>query len=42
MQNQRDPHIDSQTIDSYQQDGVVLLKGCSGRGLKAWPPASRS
>ncbi|MCF6628497.1 phytanoyl-CoA dioxygenase family protein [Raoultella ornithinolytica] len=27
MQNQRDPHIDSQTIDSYQQDGVVLLKG---------------
>ena len=40
MQNQRDPHIDSQTIDSYQQDGVVL--GCSGRGLKAWPPASRS
>ena len=27
MQNQRDPHIDSQIIDSYQQDGVVLLKG---------------
>ncbi|EPN6624759.1 phytanoyl-CoA dioxygenase family protein [Raoultella ornithinolytica] len=27
MQNQRDPHIDSQTINSYQQDGVVLLKG---------------
>lgn len=27
MQNQRDPHIDSQTIDSHQQDGVVLLKG---------------
>ena len=27
MQNQRDPHIDSQTIDSYQQHGVVLLKG---------------
>lgn len=27
MQKQRDPHIDSQIIDSYQQDGVVLLKG---------------
>ncbi|VTN04831.1 Uncharacterised protein [Raoultella ornithinolytica] len=27
MQNQRDPHIDSQTIDSYQQHGVVLLEG---------------
>ncbi|MGS3450571.1 phytanoyl-CoA dioxygenase family protein [Klebsiella electrica] len=27
MQNQRVPDIDSQTIDSYQTDGVVLLKG---------------
>jgi hypothetical protein len=42
MQNQRVPNIDSQTIDSYQTDGVVLLKGCLRHGLKAWRPASRS
>lgn len=27
MHNQRYPQIDRQTIDTYQTDGVVLLKG---------------
>lgn len=41
MHNQHSPHIDQATVDRWQADGVVLLKGVFTPGLSASLRGSR-
>lgn len=41
MHNQHSPHIDQATIDRWQADGAVLLKGVFTPWASASPKGSR-